>query len=85
MSEWPREELNEQILKDLRGLIAHFDAQSIESPDWLMTTAAQGCVAFLRGGMDTRDLLTLAGLMCRLIREHTLSSPEGRRKPDRPS
>lgn len=85
MSEWTRETLNEQILKDLRGLIAHFDAQSIEAPDWLMTTAQQGCMAFLQGDMDARDLLTLASLMCRLIREHTLASPEGRRRPEKPS
>lgn len=85
MSEWTREELNEQILKDLRGLIAHFDKQGIESPGWLMTTLQQGCVVFLRGGMDTRDLLTLVGLMCRVIREHTLSTPEGRRKPEKVS
>lgn len=85
MSDWTREELTEQILKDLRGLVAHFDAQEVQSPEWLMTTARQGCVAFLRDGMDTHDLITLASLMCRLIREHTLASPEGRRKPDRPS
>lgn len=90
MSEWTRETLTEQIVSDLRGLLAHMDevSDAAKNADMLQMVVAVGATAYLRqqsGGTEqfgTHDLLMLACACCQLAREITLADPGSRQRKE---
>lgn len=89
MSEWTREGLGEQILADLRGLIAHMDHPERRRSIPELAAIIKGAFIGFRNGPDgpvtPEDMLILACACCQLARELTLECPEARRKPEKAS